>query len=59
MGSFEALDNQIKACLKQWPMAWNVAMLPDVAALASDHVPSHEEKESLIETVEREEWPLA
>ena len=37
-------------------MAWNVTMLPDVAALATDQAAAHEDKENLIETAEREEW---
>eukprot|EP00435_Cladocopium_sp_Y103_P035532 s2077_g9.t1 len=51
-----ALDSQIKTCIKQWPMAWNVTMLPDVAALATDQAAAHEDKESLVETAEKEEW---
>lgn len=52
----DALDSQIKSCLKQWPMAWNVTMLPDVAALATDQAAAQEDKESLVEIAEREEW---
>lgn len=52
----DALDSQIKSCLKQWPMAWNVTMLPDVAALATDQAAAQEDKESLVEVAEREEW---
>ena len=54
----QALDSQIKQCIKQWPMAWNVTMLPDVAALATDQAATEQDKESLIETAEREEWTL-
>ena len=39
-------------------MAWNVTMLPDVAALATDQAATEQDKESLIETAEREEWTL-
>lgn len=31
-------------------------MLPDVAALATDYDAAHEDKESLVETAEKEEW---
>ena len=33
-------------------------MLPDVAALATDQAATEQDKESLIETAEREEWTL-
>lgn len=54
----DALDSQLCACLKSFPLEFGLTMLPDVKCMTDVADVDEAEADDIVERAEKNEWPL-